>query len=545
MSRALCLLLALAAAPATAAWGEGFVDVTAAWGITAPTRSGPPGKTHIRETLGQGICWTDYDGDGDPDLLVLNGGEGVRGAPLPWRFYENRGRRFAEVSARAGLAVRAWALGCAVGDVDGDGRDDLFVTTATGPNRLFHNRGDRTFEDWTGRSGLAGGGLSTGAAFADLDGDGDLDLFVARYLDEAKPPSGDGCRWKGAPVVCGPKGYPPLDALLYRNRGDGRFVEVGRSAGIAGRPAFGLAVLTLDADGDGDSDVYVANDSTPSHLFLNRGQGRFEEWGLAAGVALSESGASQAGMGADAGDLDGDLREDLVKTNFSDDVHNFYHAEGEGVFAEWSGRSGLAAASFNSLGWSVLLEDFDLDGDLDVFVANGHVYPGVERFDPNTSYRQRPQLLFNDGRGNLSESPGRLGPAFARPILGRGAAAADFDGDGDLDLAVVRDGEPPLLLENRLPPPGAHWLKVRLRGHGGNREGIGARVEIEARGRRQAREIRRGHGYLSSGEAVLVFGLGSAASIDRLTVRWPGGKTQTLRNLGAGREWLVRQEEIK
>ena len=530
------MIAGLLAAALLGAAGPGFVDVGGALGLVHATYSGGAGKTRIRESLGQGACWTDHDRDGDPDLLVLNG---ARAAPEPWHFYDNRGGRFEDVTAAVGLDVRAWALGCAVGDVDGDGDDDLFVTTADGPSRLFRNRGDGTYEDVTASAGVGGHGLSASAAFGDLDGDGDLDLFVTRYLDESKPPPSEGCVWKGIPVMCGPKGFPPLDALLYLNRGDGTFVEAGKRAGIAGHPGYGLGVVLLDVEGDGDTDVFVANDSSASHLFLNRGPAVFDEVGLMAGVAFSESGLPQAGMGADAGDLDGDGRPDIVKTNFSDDSNNFFHNDGRGAFNEWAQRSGLAAASFSRLGWSVLLEDFDLDGDLDLFTANGHVYPQVDGRDRNTSYRQPLQLLFNDGTGRLAEQPQRVGESFARPVLARSAATADLDGDGDLDLVVTRDGEPPLLLRNDLPPAGASWLKVRLRGTRSNREGLGARVELQAGGRRQVREMRRARGYLGSGEAVLVFGLGGAAAVDQLVVVWPSGARSTLAHIAARTEQIV------
>jgi hypothetical protein len=523
----------------------GFVDVGPAWGLVHPTRSGSAQKVHIRESLGQGLCFTDYDDDSDPDLLVLNGGRGVtRGdAPAlePWHFYENRGGRFADVTAAVGLAVRSWGLGCAVGDVDSDGHDDLFVTTAGGPNLLFRNRGDRRFEDWTARAGVGAPGLSASAAFGDLDRDGDLDLFVTRYLDESRPPSPEGCLWKGIAVMCGPKGFPPLDALLYLNRGDGTFVEASRRAGIAGRPGYGLGVVLLDVEDDGDTDIFVANDSSASHLFLNRGNATFQEAGLRAGVAYSEDGASQAGMGVDAGDLDGDGLPDLVKTNFSDDIHNFFRNEGGAAFAEWSHRSGLAAASFSRLGWAVLLEDLDLDADLDLFVVNGHVYPQVDGRDTNTSYRQAMQLLFNDGAGRFTERAERVGEVFRRRIAGRAAAAADVDGDGDLDLAVTRDGEPPLLLENRLTARGASWITVRLEGTRSNREGIGARVELVAAGRRQVREMRRSRGYLASGEAVLVFGLGTAEVVDRLDIRWPSGMRESRSALAVRRGYVFTE----
>ncbi len=529
----------LAAGPA-----PGFHDVAALRGLIHATHSGSAQKRHIRETLGQGLCWTDFDRDGDPDLLVLGGARALRPTPDqldPWRLYENRGGRFEDVAPRAGLAQRAWALGCAVGDIDNDGDEDLFVTTADGPNRLFRNRGDGAFEDITARAGVGDPALGSGAAFGDLDRDGDLDLVVARYLDESRPPPPEGCLWKGTPVMCGPKGYPPLPALLYLNRGDGTFAEAGRRTGLARHAGFGLGVLLFDAEGDGDLDIFVANDSSPSHLFLNRGDATFEESGLMAGVALSDEGSAQAGMGADAGDLDGDGRLDILKTNFSDDINNFFHNDGGGVFSEWSHRSGLAGLSFTRLGWAVLLEDFDLDGDLDLFVANGHVYPQVDAHDSNTEYRQAPQLLFNDGAGRLSPRPELAGPGFSLRVLGRSAAAADFDRDGDIDLAVTRDGEPPLLLENRLAPAGASWLALRLAGTRSNREGLGARVEVVAGGRTQVREVRRSRGYLGGSDAELVFGLGGAAAAERVVIRWPSGARQTLGPLAAWRVHVVRE----
>ncbi len=523
----------------------GMVEVGAELGVTEAVYSGGAAKAHIRETVGQGACWLDHDRDGDLDLFVPNGARAWRrhyapGDPdlVPWRLWVNGGGRFTDQAERLGATAPAWGMGCAVGDVDGDGWEDLYVTAATGGARLLANRGGR-FEDVTAAAGLGDEGFSAAALLSDLDLDGDLDLFVTHYLDEGSPPDGD-CRWKGRPVACGPKGFPPLDALLFWNDGRGRFSPASPAAGIAGHPGFGLGALAFDADGDGDSDLAVANDSSPNHLFSNGG-GTFEEVGLPAGVALSSSGSTQAGMGIEAGDLDGDGWEDLVVTNFSDDVHNFYRRDAPRLFTDWSARSGLAAASFPKLGWAALAEDFDLDGDLDLFFANGHVYPGVEAFDPNTTYLQPLQLLWNDGTGRFHEDPERLGPAFSRPLAARGAAPGDFDGDGDVDLAVVRDAEPPLLLRNDLPPPGAAWVKVRLAGAPRvNAEGIGARVEIEAGGKRLVREMRRGRGYLSGGVAELVFGLGGARHIDRLTVHWPGGKSpQVCTDLAARRVWTV------
>ncbi len=537
--------------PGGSGGGGTLVDVAAAAGLVHAVASGGPGKEHIRSTVGQGACWIDHDADGDPDLFLPSGATSHRAAYaagdpalVPWRFYVNRGGRFEEAAARLGLDVPAWGVGCAVGDVDGDGFDDLFVTAAAGGERLLRNRGGAGFEDWTARAGAGGAGFSTGfstgALFADLDGDADLDLFVAEYLDESKPPPGP-CRWHGHEVACGPNGYPEGEPRLYFNDGRGGFAPAGPKSGIAGHRGYGLSAVSLDADLDGRPDLYVANDSSPNHLFLNRGGGRFEEAGLFAGVALSESGTTQAGMGVDAGDLDGDGLEDLVVTNFSDDVHNFYRQDSPGLFSERTHPSGLAAASFSRLGWAPILEDFDLDGDLDLLLTNGHVYPQADAPGTGTGYRQPLQLLFNDG-GVFTERPAALGALASTPLAARGAAAADLDGDGDQDLLVVRDGEPPLLLRNDLPPPSARWVKVVLTGTAANREGLGARVEVEAGGRTQVREMRRSRGYLSAGEAVLVVGLGAGAAVDRLAVTWPdGGGEQTCGPLPAGATWRITQ----
>jgi hypothetical protein len=531
-------LLCNACEPANERGAGGFSELGEASGITLPVFSGSAEKVHIRESLGQGACWLDHDRDGDLDLFIPNGAREVRAeyetAPhllKAWTFYVNRGGRFTEEATTLGAMADAWGIGCTVGDVDGDSYADLFVTTAAGPNRFFHNRGDGTFEDWTVRSSLGDLALSTGAAFGDLDGDGDLDLFVATYLDESRPPPSANCRWKGAAVMCGPRGYPPLDDLLYLNDGRGNFTEVSANAGLRGLGGFGLGVLMLDAEADGDLDIFVGNDSTPNRLLLNRGDGIFMDAGLMSGLALSSSGATQAAMGVDGGDLDGDGLEDLVVTNFSDDVNNFYRNDGGAIFTEWSLRSGMATSSFNRLGWSVLIEDFDLDGAPDVFVANGHVYPQVDGGDGNTSYRQPLQLLFNDGRGRLVEDLDRLGAVFEQPIAARGAAAADFDFDGDVDLVVVRDGAVPWLLRNELPNPNASWLRVTLRGRPGNPQALGAKVEVETAGRVQVRELRASRGYLSASQPALTFGLGAAETVDRLTVRWPDGGVQVLYDL--------------
>lgn len=535
-----CISIALTACrPSTEP--QGLVDVGARYGITHANWFGRGDKQFIRETLGQGACWLDHDNDGDMDLFIPNGSR--RFTDLlsikpdefePWRFYINEGVRFREAAASSGLDIRGWGTGCAIGDINADGYDDIFVTTASGSNRLLLNTGTGKFEDRTEQTGLINERFSTGAAFGDLDRDGDLDLLVATYLDESQPPEDD-CRWKGVEVMCGPKGFPMSADLLYRNDG-GRFTEVPALQAYKG---YGLGVVLFDVEPDGDSDIFIANDSSENRLFINQGNWQFKETGLMAGVALSGSGMTQAGMGVDAGDLDGDGLPDLVVTNFSDDTNNFYRNEGRGMFNEWASRSGMESISYAHLGWAVLLEDFDLDGDLDVFIVNGHVYPQADDAGFSVSYRQPMQLLFNDGRGILTENRQRLGKSAELAMAARGAAPADFDGDGDIDIVIIRDAQPPLLLRNDLPEKTHHWLRVRLRGGPGNPHAIGARIVIDVRGKQQTREIRANRGYLSAGEPVATFGLGGQDRVDRITVYWPDGTRQQLAGVSADQVLIV------
>ena len=533
------LLTAACSAPAPDATVP-FPDRAAGLGLVHAVASGGTDKVHIRESLGQGGCWTDYDGDGDLDLLLLDGGRQPppsEGAAGPWRFYARQGPGFVEVGERVGLAGRAWGVGCAVGDADGDGLDDLFVTVAGGANRLFRNLGVGRFEDVTDRAGVGDPALSVGAAFADLDGDGDLDLAVARYLDEASLDATQPCRWKGTRVMCGPKAYSPLPDVIYRNLGDGRFEDVSSEVGVAEHAGYGMGIALFDADLDGDVDLFVANDSSPNHFFLNDGRGGFHEQGFERGLALSDRGQSQASMGVDAGDLNGDGRTDLVVSNFSDDVNNVLLAAGP-VYSESSHRSGAAAASLAMLGWAMLLEDVDLDGDLDLFTVNGHVYPEVDEADPATTYRQPLQLLLNDGAGRWTDEL-HPGPG---PTLARSAALADVDADGDADFLVVRDGASPWLLENDLAAADHHWIGFRLRGsQPGNRAALGAHLRFETEAGSQWREHRPCRGYLGCGDAVVRFGTGRTTRGRELEVTWPSGRRHRYRSLPVDRTWQLEE----
>ena len=546
--------LVLAAAVAVGALGAApppapvrFVDVAREAGLTFVHVAGTPEKRHIVESTGGGACFLDYDLDGDLDLYLVNGATlGTRGADNPARdaLYENLGGgRFRDVTAEAGVGDPGWGGACAVADYDDDGDPDLYVTN-WGPNVLYRNQGDGTFRDVTAAAGVGDPRWSLGAAFFDADRDGDLDLYVANYLafDAADPEVlARRCNWKGGEVMCGPRGFAGQPDALYLNRGDGTFEPAPPAAGVGADALYGMGVVAGDLDGDGDPDLFVANDSQENLLLINDGAGRFADGALAAGVSLSGDGRQQAGMGADLGDVDGDGDQDLFVTNFSDDYHTLYRNEGDLFFTDISAAAGLDPATRASLGWGGGFLDYDNDGDLDLFVAGGHVYPGVEEFDPATGYRQRNLLFENDGRGRFTEVTARAGSGFAVARNGRGAAFGDYDDDGDLDVVVVNDGEPPSLLRND-GGNGGHWLKLRLVGRRSNRDGVGAWIRVHARGRVQAREARTSAGYCSAHDPRLHFGLGAATIVERVEIRWPSGVEQTLDALPADHLVTVDEE---
>jgi hypothetical protein len=440
------------------------------------------------------------------------------------------------------MAGGRWGMGGAAGDIDGDGWLDL-VITEWGPCRVFHNEGGKGFREITERAGLVGNDWSTSAAFLDYDRDGKLDLVVVDYLVfdpkvVAKPGEGE-CRWKGHPVMCGPKGLAPAHDRLFRGHGDGTFEDVTLQAHFRpAEPAFGLGVMTLDYDDDGDTDIFVTNDSTPNHLWENRGDGTFVEVGFRRGVSHDANGKAQASMGIACGDWNGDGRDDLFVTNFSGESDALYaSAKGLG-FRERSASAGIAGPSLPTLGWGTHMVDFDLDGDLDLSVLNGHVYPQADLPGTDTSYAQRDQLFRNDGHGrftveNLSDAP---------PMVSRASAFADLDGDGDLDLVGLQvDGQVRVLLNNAHAGPTAHWLRVRLRGHASNRDGIGARVIAQWKGGSLRAEIRTAGGFQSSVPAEAHFGLGAVDRLDHLLVRWPSGREQSLENVAVDRLVVVEE----
>jgi tetratricopeptide (TPR) repeat protein len=529
--------------PAPLSGAVRFVDVTAEAGIDFVHTSGRSGRKYGVETIGSGAAFWDYDGDGRVDLFVVNSAAlpGYRaGAKASDALYHNEGRgRFAEVAAQAGLADTSYGMGCTTGDYDNDGDPDLFVSNF-GLNALYRNEGRRgtgwRFADVTGRTILGQErGWHTGCAFADYDLDGDLDLYVATYLDYSF--EGDlldqGGRLQRPRRHLAPTEYPGQRDYLYRNDGAEHFVDATREAGLYTLEGRQLGALFLDFDEDGDPDLFQADDATPNLLYRNEGNGRFTEIGLTAGVAYNRAGKPEGSMGVAAADVDGDGWQDLAITNFQWESNTLYRNLGKGLFRDESLEAGIGATSLGRLGFGINFFDADNDGDLDLFVANGHIDEDIERFDPQATYAQRHLFYLNDGRGYFAEVTDQAGPGLARPGVGRGSAVADFDDDGDLDLFILNSGQPAVLLRNDTPP-GNHWLALRLRGTRSNRSGYGARVALHAGGRVQRAESRSSASYLSQDDPRLFFGLGAQTRAELIEIRWPSGVRQELRQVEAG-----------
>ena len=509
-----------------------FTEIAARAGITAPTvYGGREANRYLLETTGCGAAAFDYDGDGFLDLFVVNGTtlEGFPKKEEPTsHLYRNRGDgTFEDTTVRAGLALVGWGQAACAGDYDNDGHEDLFVTFY-GRNRLFRNRGDGTFEETTRNAGLEATRTRWGAgcAFLDYDRDGRLDLFAANYIDldlaTAPVPESGLCRYKGVPVACGPPGLPGAKNVLYRNAGGGRFVDVSEPSGILRAVGtYGLGVSTLDFDDDGWVDVYVANDSSPSALYRNNRNGTFTDIGVNAGCAYSQDGKPQAGMGVAVGDYNRDGRMDVFKTNFAGDTSTLYANAGGGLCEDRTFASGVGRNT-RWLGWGVGFLDLDLDGWLDLFLVNGHVYPEVARLKTEAGYKQRKVVYRNRGDGRFDDITEGLGPPVTIPRAGRGAAFADFDNDGDVDVFVNNVNDTPDLYRLDVAP-GGRWLTVRLVGTASNRSAIGARVRATAAGVTQVQEVRGGGSYYAQNDLRVHFGLGAATRVDRLEVRWPNG----------------------
>lgn len=494
-----------------------------------------------------GIGLLDCDNDGKLDIVVVNGSTVDRyrhgGDPMITLYRQDDSLKFADITEKAGLTRKGWGMGVAVADFDNDGLLDLYVT-GYGGNVLYHNKGNCTFEDVTDRAGLRVGGFSTGAAWADYDRDGNVDLFVSRYVHvdmEHLPEFGSTqfCRFKGIPVQCGPWGMIGESHFLFRNRGDGTFEDVSRKAGVHNPNLYyGLGAVWGDYDNDGWPDLYVANDTTPNYLYHNNHDGTFTEAGMLSGTALSGDGRAEGSMGVDFGDYDHDGRMEILVTNFAEQATALYHNRAQGEFDDVRETAAMARDTYPLVGWGAGFFDMDNDGWLDLFEVNGHVYPQMDNVKGSAPYAQ-PMLLYRNNRNgtfaNVSEPAG----ITAMPLKSRrGVAFGDIANNGNIDIVVLNVGEPPGLLLNTARN-GNHRVMFKLIGSKSNRAAIGARVTVHAAGMAQFNEVRSGGSYLSQNDLRLHFGLGSAARMESVQVRWPNGAVEELKNLAADKIYTI------
>ncbi|MDE0469960.1 MAG: CRTAC1 family protein [Candidatus Poribacteria bacterium] len=517
-----------------------FTDVTDTAGIYFGHTNGASGEFHLPETLGAGGAFFDYDNDGYLDLYLVD-------SAAPSVFYRNNGDgTFTDVTASAGVSNQgSYGHGVACGDYDNDGYVDIYVTNF-GANRLYHNNGDGTFTDVTAESGTGDARWSSSATFFDYNGDGDLDLYVVNYvnykLDGSAPTCFENPTFGATEKVrgyCHPKHFEGVPDSLYRNNGDGTFTDVTEAANVRDPGGMflgkGLGVVAADFNADGNPDLYVANDDTPNYLFYNKGDGTFAEIAILAGCAYSADGIAQAGMGVDAGDYNGDGHLDIFVTNFSYETNTLYRNNGDGTFTDVSYKARLGEESYLLLGFGTGFFDADNDGHLDIFVANGHIFPNVERTTDVISYKQLNQLFLNQDDGTFAEV--RLGEQRA---VSRGTLFGDYDNDGDIDVLVTQLNDKVTLLRNE---GGTHnnWFRLKLVGTRSNRDSIGARVTLMLGDESQTREVHVGYSYLSSNDPRLLFGIGERTVVDRVHIRWQSGAVQILENLAANQEFVVTE----
>lgn len=518
-----------------------FKDIAEKAGINFEIVSGEKDtKKYIIETTGPGVAIFDYDNDGWPDIFFVNG---TKLGTLPkvseasnHLYRNNHDGTFTDVTEKAGLHATGWGQGVCVGDYDNDGYDDLYVTYY-GKNRLYHNRGNGTFEELAQAAGVAGAGnrWGTGCAFVDYDRDGLLDLMVANYVDfdlASTPAPGESasCMWKGAPVMCGPRGLKGSTNVLYHNLGKGKFADVSQEAGITKTTGhYCFSVSTIDYDEDGWPDIYVACDSTPSILYHNNQNGTFTDTAVVTGAAFNDDGREQAGMGSTVGDFNGDGHLDIFKTNFSDDTSTLYRNNADGTFSDQTFPAGFGLNT-QYLGWGAMFFDFDNDGWPDLLLVDGHVYPEVDKYKLGSEYEEPRILYHNTGKGSFEDISNNSGPAITTKASGRGLAIGDLWNNGRLAAVITNMGTRPSLLVNETSYPN-HWIGVKTVGTKSNRDGIGARVTVKAGKRLLVDEVRSGSSYNSSNDVRVHFGLGNATTVDTLQVRWPSGLNEEFTNV--------------
>jgi hypothetical protein len=523
-----------------------FTDITAASGITFKHVASPE-KRYIVESMSGGVALFDYDNDGDLDIYLVNSltvdlvkTKGKTKSDL----YRNDGNgKFSEVGVKAGVSDIGWGMGVAVGDYNNDGFEDLYVT-CLGPDHLLKNNGNGTFTDVTAKAGVNDPRWTTGASFVDYDQDGDLDLFVSNYVDfdiDNLPEFGQGktCQYKSIPVQCGPRGLKGAGDSLFRNNGDGTFTDVSKQAGVMDENGYyGMGIITSDFDDDGLIDIFVANDSTPNYYYRNNGNGTFKESGFITGTAVNENGSEQGSMGVTAGDYDHDGKLDLFITNFADEYNTLYHNDGKNSFTDLAYAAKVAAVSLPYVGWGTKFFDYDNDGWVDLFIANGHVYPQLP------GYRQ-PRLLHRNNRDStFTEVSAEFGTVLTENRVSRGVAFGDIDNDGDVDLIIADLDGPPQLLRND-GGNANNSILIKTVGVKSNRGGVGARVTVVAGNLTQVDEVRSGDSYLSQSDMRLHFGLEKQTKVDSIQVRWPSGVVDKISGVGVNRIITIKEGQGK